>query len=69
MLLDPVCGRRGDRHYSTSVSCSQETAKADVYLMMGTLTGLSGNRILLMSRIKTLIPSSPLAIPWAVPRR
>jgi hypothetical protein len=40
-----------------------------VYLMTGTLTGLLGNRVLLMSRIKTLIPCSPLAIPWAVPRR
>ena len=31
-----------------------------VYLMTGTLTGLLGNRILLMSRSKTLIPCSPL---------
>jgi hypothetical protein len=54
------CGRRGDRHYSTSASCSQEPATADVYLMTGTLTGLLGNRILLMSRSKTLIPCSPL---------
>lgn len=35
-------------------------APPSVYLMTGTLTGLLGNRILLMSRSKTLIPCSPL---------
>jgi hypothetical protein len=35
-------------------------APSPVYLMTGTLTGLLGNRILLMSRSKTLIPCSPL---------
>jgi hypothetical protein len=35
-------------------------APLSVYLMTGTLTGLSGNRILLMSRSKMLIPCSPL---------
>ena len=44
-------------------------APLSVYLVMGMLTGLLGNRVLLMSRIKTLIPCSPLAIPWAVPGR
>lgn len=37
-----------------------ESAPLFVYLMTGTLTGLLGNRILLMSRSKTLIPCSPL---------
>jgi hypothetical protein len=53
MLPRPDCGRRGDRHYSTNASFSQEIATADVYLMTGTLTGLLGKRIFLMSRIKT----------------
>ena len=37
-----------------------ESAPLFVYLMTGTLTGLSGNRILLMSRSKTFTPCSPL---------
>jgi hypothetical protein len=35
-------------------------APLSAYLMTGTLTGLLGNKILLMSRSKTLIPCSPL---------